>query len=239
VVSLPTPTGMVDVKVQAVVEGGGLGGREVMIPWDLHRRLYGELPTKAVNLRPEPGVSYQELADRIWPELAQIDAAAEFVTSGSDNMMMFVDTPDDTVADAVGDIKYRMLPFWTLQRGLLGVSFVAVLSTLLLAGVQRRREMGMLAAVGMTPPRLAQMVLAEAGIVGVVGVALGTLGGIVTLWAMLQVAPLVVGFSNPFRPDWSSVVTSGGLAVLVALAAAAWPARRAARTEVIPALRYE
>ena len=239
-VSLPTPTGMVDVRVQAVVEGGGLGGREVMIPWDLHRRLYGELPTKAVNLLPEPGVSYDELADRIWPELAQIDDAAEFVTTGSSGrMMMFVDTPDQTVADAVGDIKYTMLPFWTLQRGLLGVSFVAVLSTLLLAGVQRRREMGMLAAVGMTPPRLAQMVLAEAGIVGIVGVALGTLGGIVTLWAMLQVAPLVVGFSNPFRPDWSSVVTSGGLAVVVALAAAVWPARRAARTEVIPALRYE
>ena len=239
-VALPTPTGMVDVRVQAVVEGGGLGGREAMIPWELHRRLYGELPARAVNLLPEPGVSYEELAERVWPELAATVDGAEFVTGDSRGvMMLFVDTPADAVADAVEDVEYTMLPFWTLQRGLLGVSFVAVLSTLLLAGVQRRREMGMLAAVGMTPPRLAQMVLAEAGIVGLVGVALGTLGGIVTLWAMLQTAPLVVGFSNPFRPDWSSVVTSGGLAVVVALAAAVWPARRAARTEVIPALRYE
>jgi ABC-type antimicrobial peptide transport system permease subunit len=82
-------------------------------------------------------------------------------------------------------------------------------------------------------------VLAEAAVVGVVAVGLGALGGSVTLWALTRVGPLFFGFSNPFRPDWASVVTSGGLAVVVALAAAAWPARRAARTEVIPALRYE
>jgi ABC-type lipoprotein release transport system permease subunit len=62
---------------------------------------------------------------------------------------------------------------------------------------------------------------------------------VVTLWAMIEVAPLVIGYANPFRPDWSSVPSAGGIAVLVALAAAVWPARRAARTEVVPALRYE
>jgi putative ABC transport system permease protein len=133
----------------------------------------------------------------------------------------------------------QMDAFWAFQRGLLAVSFVAVLSTLLLVGVQRRREMAMLAAVGSPPSTLFRMVLAEAGIVGVVAVALSVLGGMVMLWALVEVSPLVVGFSTPFSPDWASVPTSGGLSLVVALVAACWPARRAARTDVAVSLRYE
>jgi len=238
VVRLPTPTGMAEVRVQAVIHGGGPNGREVVVPWELHRRLYGVQSTREVNLRPEPGVSYDELAESIYPALARSEVS-EMVVEGSQRMLLHVKTPAQSVDSARDLVRYTMLPFWALQRGLLGVSFVAVLSTLLLIGVQRRREMGMLAAVGMTPPRLGQMVLAEAAVVGVVAVALGTGGGVVTLWAMIETAPLVIGFANPFRPDWSSVLTSGGVVLVVALLAALWPARRAARTEVIPALRYE
>lgn len=81
--------------------------------------------------------------------------------------------------------------------------------------------------------------LLEAAIVGVIAVVLGALGGSVTLWALVRTAPLVVGFETPYRPDWSAIATSGCLTVVIALAAAALPAGRAARTKVIPALRYE
>jgi len=236
---LPTPSGMAEVPVMAVIHSGGPAGREAILPLDLHRGLFGQQPVRALNLRPAPGVSYDELATGLHTALSRSPEASRFVAEGPDQIFLHIATPAEVVRNAHGTVRATMLPFRTLQQGLLGVAFVAILSTLLLVGVQRRREMGMLAAVGMTPPRLAQMVLAEAGIVGVVGVALGTLGGVVTLWAMLEVAPLVVGFSNPFRADWSSVVTAGGIAVVVALAAAVWPARRAARTEVVPALRYE
>jgi putative ABC transport system permease protein len=236
---LPTPSGMAEVPVMAVIHSGGPTGREAVVSMATLRDLYGLQPVRALNLRPVPGVGYDELADQVHVALAASPEASRFVSEGPDRITLHLETPAGVVRNARGTVRTTMLPFWTLQQGLLGVAFVAILSTLLLVGVQRRREMGMLAAVGMTPPRLAQMVLAEAGIVGVVGVALGTLGGVVTLWAMLEVAPLVIGFSNPFRPDWSSVLTAGGLAVVVALAAAVWPARRAARTEVVPALRYE
>ena len=234
-VALRTPRGMVDVKVQAVIEGGGLGGREAIIPYNMHERLYGGQPPRSLNIKLKPGVSFEELERQIFDALYRDQTDAESLSRSS----YFVSTPDTLVRDAEDNVRYTLLPFMALQRGLLVVSFVAVLSTLLLVGVQRRREMGMLAAVGMTPWRLAQMVLAEAAVVGLVAVALGAVGGAVTLWALVQVGPLVVGFANPFHPEWLSLITSGGIVVVVALAAAAWPARRAARTEVIPALRYE
>jgi putative ABC transport system permease protein len=221
---LPTPTGVVEVPIQAVTSGGGATGRVAQIPWALHRRLYGNQPARAVTVVPTAGLGIDELAHRV------ADAYAGQVR---------IETPDEVVEDVTDSIEAQMAPFWTLQRGLLAVSFVAVLSTLLLVGVQRRREMALLAAVGTAPSTLRRMVLVEAALVGVVGVVLSLVGGIVMLWALLDIAPLMIGWSTPYRPDWLSLPWWGAVSMAVALLAAAWPARRAARTDVVVALRYE
>ncbi len=229
ILRLPTATGMVEVPVQAVVPGGGgPTGRTVLLPWGLHRELYGRQPVRSLVIEPQAGIEPAVLADQIWAsELLGIDQPG------------IVRLPRQLAAAVNRSVDGQMDAFWAFQRGLLAVSFVAVLSTLLLVGVQRRREMAMLAAVGSPPSTLFRMVLAEAGIVGVVAVALSVLGGMVMLWALVEVSPLVVGFSTPFEPDWASIPTSGGLSLVVALVAACWPARRAARTDVAVSLRYE
>jgi ABC-type lipoprotein release transport system permease subunit len=53
------------------------------------------------------------------------------------------------------------------------------------------------------------------------------------------VAPLLIGFTNPLSPDWWSLAVWGTVSLVVALLAAAWPARRAAATEVVAALQVE
>ncbi|HEY3140820.1 MAG TPA: FtsX-like permease family protein [Acidimicrobiales bacterium] len=223
--SLPTPSGMVEIPVQAVVKGGGATGRAAQISYTLLTTLYGEQPVRSINVAPASGVSLDELARQI----RESEVGAE----------LRVSTPRQLVADASASVDAQMVPFWTLQRGLLAVSFVAVLSTLLLVGVQRRREMGMLSAVGMTPSTLWRMVVAEAALVGVVAVLFSVAGGLIMLWALLDVSPLLIGFVTPYRPDWMAVPVWGGVAVAVAVVAALWPARRAARTDVVVALQYE
>jgi ABC-type lipoprotein release transport system permease subunit len=82
-------------------------------------------------------------------------------------------------------------------------------------------------------------VLAEAGIVAVLAVALSASGGFVMLWALNRVAPLLIGYVNPLAPDWASLGVWGTVSLGVALLAAVWPARRAALTEVATALDAE
>jgi ABC-type antimicrobial peptide transport system permease subunit len=83
------------------------------------------------------------------------------------------------------------------------------------------------------------MVLAEAGIVGLLAVGFGAVAGMIMLWAILYVSPLLVGWVNHLHPDWVAFPVWSAVGIAVALAAAAWPARRAARTDVVVALRYE
>ena len=136
-------------------------------------------------------------------------------------------------------ISAQMAPFRAMRTGLQVVAFVAVLSTLLLAGYQRRREHGVLAAIGARPPDLGRVVLGQAGIVGVAAAACGAVLGPIQLWAMMQVIPILVGQRNPYEPDWAALVTASTVGVVVAVVAGLWPAWRAGRVEVLEALRYE
>lgn len=224
-VSLPTPDGTVEVPVMAVASGGGANGRTVQVPWELHRELYGPQPARSVNVVPRPGVSNADLVDAI--EAAGLD---DTVT---------IRTPADVVAQASDNAEGQLAPFRTLQQGLLAVSFVAVLSTLLLVGVQRRQEFGLLGALGMEPATLARMVVAEAAAVALVAIALGVVGGLVLLEAITLVGPLLIGYATPFAPSWPPYASAALIALTVTVLASLWPATRAARTDPIAALRDE
>jgi putative ABC transport system permease protein len=229
-VALPTPSGIVRVPVIAVVEAGGAAPRAVQIPIDLLRRLYGDQPSSTLTVEADPGVSPEELQLRVQEAVA---------TSDIPDTGVWTSTPDQVVADSIREAERELAPFWVLQRTLIAVSFVSVLSTLLLAGVQRRREMAMLGAVGMEPAALGRMVLAEAGLVAVVAAWGSIIGGAVILWGIVRVGPLLIGWRTPLRFDWGVLVTWGLASAVVTLGAALWPARRAARTEVAAALQPE
>jgi putative ABC transport system permease protein len=136
-------------------------------------------------------------------------------------------------------VSSQLAPFWALQRGLLVVAFVAVLSTLLLVGVQRWRELGLLAAVGMRPSELFRMVMSEAAVVAVVGVVLGIVLAVGQFESSRQVIPIFIGYKDPFRLAGGSLLVYGPLVVFVVLVAAALPAWRTSRLEVVESLRYE
>lgn len=225
VLTLPTPEGMAELPVQAIVFASGTGDGWVEVPYDIHVELFGPQPVRSLYLEATPGTDYDELAERVRSEDLGVDVQ--------------VKTPREVAVDSSDSIDQQMAPFWTLQRGLLAVAFVAALSTMLLVGVQRRQELATLAAVGMAPWTLARMVLSEAGLVGAAATVLSLLGGIPMLWAMVRLAPVMMGYPVPFEPDWVAVPFAGVTVLAVVLLAAAWPALRAARTDILPALRSE
>ncbi|MDQ3293369.1 MAG: FtsX-like permease family protein, partial [Actinomycetota bacterium] len=226
-VTVPTPAGTVTLTVLAVVEDGDFGGFNVTTTYDRLVALYGPQAPAFVVLSPAAGVTEAELAATVLAAKDGIDPRLDAITT------------DELVADIVESIDSQMLPFRVMQQGLTFVAFVAVLSTLLLAGLQRRREHGLLAAVGATPPELARVVLAEAGAVGLVASLSSIVFGPLVLWTMLQVIPVLIGVRNPFQADWAGLVVTAFTASVIALAAASWPAWRAGRVDVLDALRYE
>ena len=223
--SLATPTGTVAIPVLGVIDNGDFGGSAVLIPYDLLTKLYGPQPAGVITVDPKPGTSADDLLAQVRGAPLGPDVHAKSVSEVAD--------------DSARQVASQLNAFWVLQRALLLMAFVAVLSTLLLVGIQRQRQLGLLAAVGMTPREIAGMVLAEAGMVGVCAVLLGAPSSIAMYGGLLLVGPIIIGYHDPFVVDYTTMAVYAVVTLVVAIAGAWWPARRSARVEVLDALRYE
>jgi putative ABC transport system permease protein len=105
--------------------------------------------------------------------------------------------------------------------------------------VERTREIGMLRSLGMTRTQVAKMVLAEAGLMGLIGGAFGTVFGIFVSRAALTAMASQQGYDLTFVLPVVGIFASLIIAVVISQLAALWPARRAAGLAVIDALSYE
>ncbi len=126
----------------------------------------------------------------------------------------------------------------------LTVASLGIVNTLLMAILERRREIGVLKALGATDGDVRSLFFAEAGAMGLLGgifgVALGWMIGQALTWGTTiylrrQDLP---GVKISHVPWWLAL-SAIAFAVAVSLAAGLYPAGRAARLNPVEALRYE
>ncbi|MGH3103307.1 MAG: ABC transporter permease [Gaiellaceae bacterium] len=134
------------------------------------------------------------------------------------------------------EIKDLLSVLYVLLSLSMVVSLFGMVNTVVLSVFERTRELGMLRAIGMTRRQARRMVRHESVITALIGAALGLPLGIAL--AALVTQALVdegVAFSLPLAP----LVVFALIAVGAGLLAAALPARRASRLNVLEALQYE
>ncbi|MGA8273792.1 MAG: FtsX-like permease family protein [Candidatus Sulfotelmatobacter sp.] len=126
----------------------------------------------------------------------------------------------------------------------LAVAFIGIVNTLVMAILERRREIGIMKAIGASDGDVKRLFFAEAGAMGILGGVVGVALG----WAIGQVINLGTNVylkRQNFPPEhfWSVPLWLVAFAILfsflVSLAAGLYPAGRAARLDPVQALRYE
>ena len=118
------------------------------------------------------------------------------------------------------------------------VAAVALLNTLTLSVLERRREIGVLRAMGSSRRFTLRMVLAEATGIGVIGGVLGLVFGLTDQWLFSLVSGDMMNFQVTFRPSSMALVFTVG-ALAMSLLGSVPPARRAARLNIIEAVSVE
>jgi putative ABC transport system permease protein len=114
------------------------------------------------------------------------------------------------------------------------VSLFGIVNTLVLTVFERTREIGMLRAIGMTRRQVRRMVRHESVITALIGAAIGIALGIVLAGLLIARIDFIV-LSLPL----GQLIIFAVAAIVVGIIAAIFPARRAARLNVLEALQYE
>jgi putative ABC transport system permease protein len=123
------------------------------------------------------------------------------------------------------------------------VSFFGIVNTLVLAIVERTRELGALRAVGMTRRQMRRMIRHESVITALIGATLGlALGAGLAALVIRRLSDYSVstgGDGMHLTLPLASLAVFALAAIVAGIAAAALPARRASRLNVLSALQYE
>jgi putative ABC transport system permease protein len=114
------------------------------------------------------------------------------------------------------------------------IALIGVVNTLMLSVFERTREIGLLRAVGMKRRQVRAMIRAESVILSILGAIIGIVIG--TGLGLALVSSLRhQGLTATVVPA-SSLLAFLLLAAVLGLAAASWPARRAARLDILAAI---
>jgi putative ABC transport system permease protein len=120
------------------------------------------------------------------------------------------------------------------------VASLGVLSALMISVIQRRRELGLLRAVGANSMHVLRSVLAEAVLLGVLGTIIGVIVGIPIEWYVVQVLLFEeAGFRFPVEIPWTAAAVIAGLAIAASTLAGLGPAIHAMRLRIAEAIAYE
>jgi putative ABC transport system permease protein len=126
----------------------------------------------------------------------------------------------------------------TLVYALLGlaviIALIGIVNTLMLSVFERTHEIGLLRAVGMKRRQIRAMIRSESVILAVFGAIIGIVVG-TGLGLALTSSLRSSGFTDIVVPGTSLVIFLV-LAAVLGLVAASWPARRAAKLDVLAAI---
>ncbi|MFJ7911742.1 ABC transporter permease [Kitasatospora sp. NPDC096204] len=129
-----------------------------------------------------------------------------------------------------------------MMYGLLGMSVViavlGVVNTMAMSVFERRREIGMLRAIGLDRLGIRRMVRLESLLIALFGGLVGVGLGILVAWAVVgTMADSLKGISTVVPP----LQTAGFLlaAAVIGLLAALWPAHRAAKLDILDSIKSQ
>jgi putative ABC transport system permease protein len=143
-------------------------------------------------------------------------------------------TPAEFKAQIASQIDKMLNLIYVLLFLAVVIALFGIANTLALSVVERRRELGLLRAVGMQRSQVRSGVRWEAVLIALLGAAVGTMLGLGFGWALVK-ALSSEGIDRVAVPGMRLIVIAV-VAAVAAVVAAALPARRAARLDVLDAI---
>ena len=148
-------------------------------------------------------------------------------------------------AGDVREIKYNiqlgfrrvLMLVSTVAIAAMAVSSLGVTNTIMASVRTRQWQFGVLRSIGVTRSQLLRLVLAEAFLLGLVGVGLGLAAGFEMTVNANALGATVTGYAPPIAVPWPIIFAGIGAVMVISIGASLWPAISAARSEPLTLLQ--
>ncbi len=190
-------------------------------------RWWGDDTVNVFRVYVKPGVRPQDVRQRIIDRFAGTQRL--FVLTNREVQAWILGLTEQWMSLAYAQIAIAVL-----------VAILGIVNTLTVSIIDRRRELGVLQAVGGMRNQVRRTIWMEAIAIGIVGLVLGLAVGAVTLNYVLEMSQRdVTGLALPYKFPWGIAGLLVPLILGSAFVASLWPAESAVRGSLVEALEYE
>ncbi len=225
--TVPTANGDANLKILGSVTDYTWKDGTLLVHRDWHLLHFGDRGYDIIDVWLRPGADVIAVRQRMEETLGKSDA------------LFVIDSP--AMLQEITSQLSRVNQLAYAQQSILGlVALLGVVSALFISVLQRKRQLGLLRAVGATRSQILWTVTAEALLMGFAGSLLGLVAGVLLEWYALEIMLWdEAGFRFPLLIPWGEclMVLGGGtfLATLVGL----WPAYMATLLDIPEAVAQE
>jgi putative ABC transport system permease protein len=225
--TLPTPEGPRPFRVAGVSIDYSSDQGTVVMHWGIFRQYWTEQVVDSIGVFLQPGSRAEEVAAEIRQRFGRTHRL--FLFSNQAFKTEIYELIDQSFA-----ITYA-LEVIAVAIGILGVANALYTSVL-----ERQREISVLRSLGAFRQQIRKIIMVESGLLGILGVAVGTLcGGCLSFILIYVINRQSFGWTLRFDfPTWT-VAADLAVIFLAALAAGVWPAYQASTVCLTEKLRME
>ena len=226
-VHLDTPTGPLELPIVGMVEDYRSDKGTIFMDRALYKRYWKDDGVDFIDITLKPGQN-----------AAVVKKEIEQLTAGSEHALVYTNVEFRNWIGSLVD-KFFMLNYMQLVVAVI-VAVVGIANTLIISIAERRREFGIIRAIGGYRSQIRKMVLLEAFSIAVVGVIVGAVAALFNIQFLSRtVSTVLTGYDVPFYFPWVLILESFPAVVAVSLLAGWIPARHAMQAPVIEAIGYE
>jgi putative ABC transport system permease protein len=226
-VHLDSPTGPLDLPIVGMMEDYRSDKGTIFMDRALYKRYWKDDAVDFIDILLNADQSPIAVKHKI-----------ERMTAGSEHALVYTNAEFRVWIGSLVD-KFFMLNYMQLVVAVI-VAVVGIANTLIISIAERRREFGIVRAIGGYQSQIRKMVLLEAFAISVVGVIIGAVAAVFNIQFMSHtVSTVLAGYDVPFVFPWLLILEAFPAVVAVSLLAGWIPARHAMEAGVIEAIGYE
>jgi putative ABC transport system permease protein len=226
-IEIHSPTGAHHIPIVGLVVDWSDQQGAILMDRQMYVRLFEDDSVNIFRIYVKPGAAAADVRQRIIEQFA-----------GTQRLFVLTNAE---VKSWIGDLTQQWLGLAYAQIAIaVLVAILGIVNTLTVSIIDRRRELGVLQAVGGLRRQIRHTIWMEAVAIGVVGLALGFAVGSVTLYYMLEMTQQdITGAALPYQFPVRIAAMLAPLILGAAFLAALWPAEAAVRGSLVEALEYE
>lgn len=226
--TLPTPDGLVSFGIAAIGPLlGRSGGEVILMDSRTYQRYWQDTQADSFAIKLNSTTDFSSARQLIMERFGK-------------ERRLYVSSSNDLKEEMKNNLSHGFWVFNAVIIITLIIACLGILITFLASILERRREIGILRAIGMTKRQITGIVIIESTLIGAAGGVLGSVVGLLISWRYWEslVNPLYGG-TLTYHIQYASLVWALVLSIGLSILAGLYPARQAAKTNITEALTYE